>query len=224
MTYGQSVYSQVTQDAFSTWTFIGKKDDNISISVIPTLDFDVLFDVLDVEGTSIFSEIDSFSEIDGYSEGEAEWISGWPLPSSGEFSIVVGGYEGSVGNYRLTLTEAIVTGSPEGENQVSERENFSNSQSLTYGQSVYSQVTQDVPSTSWTFNGEAGDSISISVIPGSNFDVLFDVRNETNKSIFNEDQPNYTSIIGYVYVLLIGVAVILGIRSLFRKPQNKENT
>ena len=174
--------------------------------------------VILVAGIFILSSVAvETSEIDAAYEGGLEQISDLRLPSNGEFSISVRGYEGSAGTYRLALTKASETVAKNYLNQ--QGASFPTSGSLEYDQFVDSKVTQDNATSTWTFTGDEGDIISISVMPETEFDVLFDVLNAEGKSILKEDQPNYTMGIGILYVLLIGAAVILGIRSLFRKSQ-----
>ena len=170
-----------------------------------------------VAGFYVLISFTSGSEIDAYYAGDSEEIPELSLPSSGEFSISTSGYDDSVGNYQLSLiNKASGGGDPECQSQQGEA--FPTTGTLVYDQCVTSRVPQGVASV-WTFNGTEKDIINITVDPNIELDAILDVLDDSGESILSTDTTNHPFYIGYMYILLTGLAVILGFRSLFRKPK-----
>jgi len=70
-----------------------------------------------------------------------------------------------------------------------------------------------------TFKAQKGDKISISVTPEAELDVVFDVQQE-GVSVLNEGYgKDLLGLLGYLYLLMIGYAVMKGIRSMFRRAE-----
>lgn len=97
ISYGETLAGSVISEDGSTWGFSGTEGDFVDITVLPFAEFDLVLDVLDPSGLSILAEgplDDSF---------DTEFIRVARLPSSGQYTIVITGYEGAIGDYEVTL-------------------------------------------------------------------------------------------------------------------------
>lgn len=166
--YGDSVTGAVTDAGPSSWDFIGLADEVVNLTVEPEGDLDVVIDILDESGVSILDfPVDiSFDK---------EEITDLVIPQSGTFTIVVSGFDGSMGDYSLTLVEAGV-GPAAGE---------------VSGDVVYSEITtgsvDGATESLWTFAATGGEFVDITVSPMSEeLDVVVDVLDENGRSLLDE--------------------------------------
>ncbi len=155
LAYGDTVAGTVTGEDPSTWTFEGQAGDLIDIVVRPrTEGFDAVLDLLDAAQNSVLgAEIDESFDV--------EELRGFALPADGSYTIAIRGFAGGTGDYELTLAESGAGGgAAEG--------------SISYGDTLFGSVLSAEGST-WTFLGEAGDFVDITVAPYDDGDVDFDV-------------------------------------------------
>jgi hypothetical protein len=154
------------------------------------------FTVLVVGIFVLFLSADPTVEMDAEEEGEPEEIVA-QLQDSGVFSIVVEGFEGSFGNYTLAFTR---NGKP------------------AACLPALRTVSEGQP-TICTFAGKSEDQIKITVSPvDEEFDVMLDVRFEGESIVGNEYAANALGVLGTLYVLVIGFAVLRGFVALVTSP------
>lgn len=163
--YGDIASGSVTGSDPSLWEFIGLEGEVVDVIVRPkTEELDVVFDLLDESGNSVLpSEIDDSFGIEELRE--------FALPTSGTYIIAISGFADSTGDYEITLAEA---GSPTGTEG-----------SIGYGETLAGSVVSEAGST-WSFSGEAGDFVDITVVPYDEFDLVVDVLDASSISILDE--------------------------------------
>jgi hypothetical protein len=164
--FGVTETSSVTDAGPSAWEFIGLEGEVIDIIARPlTDDFDLIFDVLDESGNSVLDmEVDeAFDE---------EELRGFTVPASGNYTISVYGFAGSVGDYEITLAEAgAFTGT-------------GTAGSISYGGLMTGAIVSG-ESANWTFAGEARDFVDITVAP-FDFDLTVDILDPSGTSLLEE--------------------------------------
>lgn len=164
--FGVTETSSVTDAGPSAWEFIGLEGEVIDIIARPlTDDFDLIFDVLDESGNSVLDmEVDeSFDD---------EELRGFTVPASGNYTISIYGFAGSVGDYEITLAEAgALTGT-------------GTAGSISYGSLMTGAIVSG-ESANWTFAGEARDFVDITVAP-FDFDLTVDVLDPSGTSLLEE--------------------------------------
>ena len=98
LAYGEASVGSITDDETVTYTFFGNENDLVDVTVDPlTEEFDVIFDVLDDDGRSILED----GEIDV--SFDTEFLRVQRLPQSGAFTIAVHGYDGSTGDFEVSV-------------------------------------------------------------------------------------------------------------------------
>lgn len=174
-------------------------------------------------GFSFLISASESGEVDMNDVGGIEEISGLTIPHNGEFSIVISSFTKKAGKYRLTLTDSTNENQAENELYQNTGNNILNMGVINYGQIIDGYFTKG-DSSIWTFIGRRDEQINIKVEPQGNLDVVFDVRDENEKTIIEPEDADYTMLLGYLYLLIIGWAVIRGFISMFKKsPKVLEN-
>lgn len=143
---GQGVQSELGQDARHVWKFLGTADQLVTIVLSPVDQFDAILHLYDPEGNRLIALDEGFS-------GDAEVISGFELPVTGEYSIHVRSFAGNGGLYTLSLDEG-------GEGI----RNFFDAGDLADGD-VKVGVLQANEAHAWFFEGRVGDIVTVEVVP-----------------------------------------------------------
>ncbi len=170
--YGESVDGVVVSSESVIYSFIGLEGEVVDIVVEPDENLDVILDVVDVNGSSIIG-----GAIDN-SFG-TETAMAVTLASSGDFYIVLTGFDVSAGNFTLTLAETgtTVAGSA-----------FPTSGGLGFGDVAQSSVPSD-GTAAWSFTASAGDVLNIVVTPlDDELDVVVDVVDAAGDSILDSGE------------------------------------
>ncbi|MBK8988549.1 MAG: PPC domain-containing protein [Chloroflexi bacterium] len=143
---GQSIQSDLPPNGQHYWTFSGTAGTLISIVVTPNQGFDALLNLYGPDGRQLVALDEGFS-------GDAELISGFELPASGEYTILVQSFAGNSGPYTLSLNEG-------GESTA----NFYDAGDLTYGD-LRQETLRAHEAHAWFFSGKSGDLVMIEVKP-----------------------------------------------------------
>lgn len=144
---GQSIQSEIPADGQQLWAFDGAAGQFISVVLAPLNDsFDAILDIYGPDGRRLVALDEGFS-------GDAEVISGFELPVTGEYSILVRSFAGDGGTYTLSLDEG-------GE----ATQNFYEAGDLAYGD-IKTETLQVLEAHTWYFEGKAGDEIAIEAVP-----------------------------------------------------------
>ena len=144
---GQGIQSTLPVNAQHVWTFNGTAGQLISIVLTPDDNqMDAILNLFGPDGSRLVALDEGFS-------GDAEVISGFELPVTGSYSILVTSFAGSGGAYTLALDEG-------GE----ATQNFYDAGDLVYGDAK-SEALRSSEAHAWFFDGRAGDAIRITVRP-----------------------------------------------------------
>lgn len=160
--YGETQNGTVTSADGSTWGFLGGEGDFVDITVAPFDEFDLLVDVLDSNGQSILEAgpvDDSF---------DTEFIRILPLPSAGAYTIAVTGYEGTFGDYEITL-DLSNGGQP--------------------GSIIFAFDTLDPGDTeghAFPFTAMVGEVVTFQLDPEADFDAVIEIYNDDTDELLEE--------------------------------------
>lgn len=136
---GETVSGTLVEDMpLHMWTFSGQQGDLVSISMNGFSNLDTYLELLGPNGERVDYDDDSGA---GYNS-----LLMYRLEVSGTHTIIARGFSGDVGQYELTFTELSVT---EG--------------ALTYNTMHAGELTEDEVGDMWTFQGQAGDIVAISM-------------------------------------------------------------
>lgn len=182
--YGDNIDASLNVDGMNTWSFIGLEGEVIDIIVEPANDtLDITLDLLDESGKSLldFTIDDSFGK---------EELRAFEVPASASYFIVVKSYDGSVGDYTITLDESgKMPASDEIDTGVSEESYdtvaIAPGSMIELGTIYASSVSGDEPAT-FTFVGKAGEFADISVATKSEeLDVVVDFLDPSGTSLLD---------------------------------------
>lgn len=141
--YGETVEGRITGEDGERWTFNGREGDEVRIDMRSD-DIDAYVELLDEDDSYLAGNDDTI--------GSDARIQAYVLPATGSYTIVAMSYfTDETGLYAITLERTgvgveLVTGGGE----------------LGYGDSVRAQVSDEY-GDEWTFEGEAGDQVRISM-------------------------------------------------------------
>lgn len=182
--FGDTVAGSVVDDAGSSWEFIGLEGEVVDITVVPSSDdFDVVVDVVDLDGNSILPD----GEVDEAFGTEA--ILGLEIPTTSTFYVVVRGFAGDTGDYELTFNEAGETsGSTDGSTTPAVTGG-----DLGYDETLSGAITAESATSAYSFAGNAGDIAFVTVDPAGDLNVAVDIVNaDTGESLLFGGSNNYS--------------------------------
>jgi hypothetical protein len=189
ITYGQTVSGQIVGFDYSdTWTFQGTGGDVVTLTMIATSGgLDSYLTLRDPSGFDLATDDDSYGNLNSQ-------IASYTLPATGTYTIIASRYSGSSGSssgtYQLTMTlggtgatpGAVTGGGP-----------------ISYGQTVSGLIDSFDTSDEWTFQGNVGDVITVSML-GSGVDSYLILRDPQGIELITDDDSggNLNSLIsGY---------------------------
>ncbi|MCA9921117.1 MAG: PPC domain-containing protein [Anaerolineales bacterium] len=146
ISFGQTIQSDLPSNGKKVWQFNGSANDIISIVLIPEGPFDAILELYGPDGVRLLGLDEGFS-------GDAEIISGYQLPVTGGYTIIVSSFSGDGGGYSLSLDEG-------GDDTA----NFYDAGDLTYGVTQQESL-QANEAHAWFFTGKEGDEVEIIVTP-----------------------------------------------------------
>lgn len=143
LSYGDQIENVVSNSIGDEWYFTGDADDIVSVELTGSTLDDTYLELYGPDGRRLAYDDDGGPDLNSL-------INGFTLPESGTYTVVARGYGGNTGTYTLHLRE--------GFGQVIE--GFEGP--LSYG-IVVSGRASDEDGEEWTFNGQAGDSVTIAM-------------------------------------------------------------
>ena len=144
---GQTIQSVLPANDRHFWNFDGAAGQLVSIVLLPTDEkFDAILDLYGPDGERLIALDEGFT-------GDAEIISGFELPLTGEYIILVRNFTNSAGAYTISLNQG-----------KDETQNFYEAGDLVYGD-VRSENLQAFEAHAWYFQGKADDQVMITVSP-----------------------------------------------------------
>ncbi len=176
--YGDSMEASLNEDGMGAWSFIGLEGEVIDLVVEPAGDtLDVTVDILDESGKSLldFPVDDSFG---------TEELRAFEVPASASYAIIVESYDGSTGDYTITLTES-------GDTPVTEETISSDAVTIAPGSAieysiVYGSSVAGGEDATFTFAGKGGEFADISVSPiTEELDVVIDFLDPSGASLLD---------------------------------------
>lgn len=159
--FGQTVEGMIQSAEGDRWMFEGRAGDLVSIRM-ESERLDCYLELLDPAGLQIASDDDSGGNLNAF-------LNGIPLRTTGTYTIVARGYSGRTGPYTLSLTLGRIT--PGGG-------------TITRGQAV-SGVIVLADGDEWTFEGTAGQSVTISL--SGDFDTYLELRGPDGQVLITDD-------------------------------------
>ncbi len=145
--FGQNIRSELPRNRQHVWTFAGEAGQLVSIVVIPVAEtLDLILDLYGPDGTRLIALDEGFS-------GDPEVISGFQLPVTGDYAILVRSFANESGAYTLSLDE--------GQDTVA---NFYDAGDIAYGD-TREESLQANEVHAWFFTGSANDEVIIEVVP-----------------------------------------------------------
>jgi|GEM_PF-5042759 len=196
--YGQAIISEISGESFQQdWMFTGNAGDAVTITMIDTTRDDTLdpyLILLDSTGAQLITNDDAQDTTVGPLNAQ---IVNFVLPDDGTYTIRATRFAQelgtSFGSYTLTLDLATLGTSTTGG-------------AITYGQTVSGLITDSVFQQDWTFTGQAGDTITITMIdtseatPLDSYLLLLDGAG--NILIENDDGP--AEVVGPLNAMIAG--------------------
>ena len=143
---GQTIQS-VLPPGQHLWSFEGTAGQRVSVVLVPTDErLDAILNLYGPDGRRLVALDEGFS-------GDAEVVSGFELPVTGEYTILISSFADAGGAYSLSLDEG---------GEVTE--NFYEAGDIGYGESRQESL-QPFEAHVWYFTGQAGDEVSVRVMP-----------------------------------------------------------
>lgn len=145
--FGQAIQSDLAPQGQQYWVFGGTSGQRVSIVVEPSVTtLDPVLELYGPDGRQLVTLDEGFS-------GDPELISGFELPSSGEYAILVRSFSQQGGKFTLSLDE----GGPG-------TANFYDAGDIAYG-NVRQETLQRQEAHAWFFEGKAGDQLVVRARP-----------------------------------------------------------
>ena len=145
--FGQTLQGQLPAGGQHYWVFPATAGQRVSIVIEPgATTFDAVLDLYGPDGQRLVALDEGFS-------GDPEVLSGFALPTTGEYAVLVRSFSPQGGAYTLSLDE--------GDQPIA---NFYDAGDLAYGE-VRPESLQRQEAHAWFFQGQAGDHILVRVTP-----------------------------------------------------------
>ncbi|NDJ74773.1 MAG: hypothetical protein GYB65_00825, partial [Chloroflexi bacterium] len=163
LSYGDTVEGALGSDEpLHLYSFSGEQGDLVSIS-LSSDDFDTYVELNDTSGSYLTADDDGGTDLNSL-------ISFFPLPATGEYTILVRGYGDTLGTYTLSLST--------GEIEVVEN------QPIAYGETADGILISNTHS--YIFSGAAGDSVTIS-LSSAEFDTYLELLDADGNRVAADD-------------------------------------
>jgi hypothetical protein len=183
--YGDTVSGTITDDAPRLlYTFTGSEGDTVNIRMNrESGDLDPYLRLMDSEGVTLIENDDD----ETVENTRDSYISNFQLPTAGEYTIAATRFQEELGtltgDFTLTLTtgtEAVPTEAPAVDGTL-----------LTYGDTVEGTITQESFAINYTFEGKAGDVVSIRMTAEeASLDSFLILQSSSGETLIdNDDEP-----------------------------------
>jgi hypothetical protein len=170
---GEPVAGTLTENELSQeYTFDGVMGDVVSVTLVSRM-FDAYLTLQDAEGSELASNDDTGGSLDAA-------IENFTLPDDDTYTVIVTSADGtSIGDYILTLSYRSVG-------------------TIAYGDVVQDEITENIPTKRYRFEGEEGDVILISMA-SAEFDTYLTLSDSDTDLFSDDDGGDGTNslIIGY---------------------------
>jgi hypothetical protein len=144
--FGQNIRGQLPRSQQHVWTFAGDAGQLVSIVVTPVEEtLDLILDLYGPDGTRLVALDEGFS-------GDPEVISGFQLPVTGEYSVLIRSFANESGAYTLSLDE--------GRDSTA---NFYDAGDIAYGE-IHEETLRANEVHAWFFSGTASDEVIVELI------------------------------------------------------------
>lgn len=179
---GESVNGELAGNTTAdSYTFEGEAGQTVSISVTSDA-FDTFLILTGPNGAQLLTDDDSGGNLNALIESYA-------LPDNGTYTVTVGSFDGTGrGVYTLTLLEGGViqpTAEPTAQPTI-EPTDVPPGGEIAVGQSVSGSLDSGTDSASYTFEGESGQTISISA-SSDEFDTYLRIQDEDGNDLATDD-------------------------------------
>ncbi|MFO7536655.1 MAG: hypothetical protein R6X32_01190 [Chloroflexota bacterium] len=145
--FGQNIRGELPGNQQHIWTFAGEAGQLVSIVIAPVEEtLDLILDLYGPDGTRLVALDEGFS-------GDPEVISGFQLPVTGDYSILVRSFANEGGSYNLSLDE--------GQESIA---NFYDAGDIIYGE-TRAETLQANEVHAWFFSGSASDEVIVELVP-----------------------------------------------------------
>jgi Bacterial pre-peptidase C-terminal domain len=167
LAYGDTKQEFLQEDEAHAWFLDGRLGDDITIVVSP------LDNNLDLDVWLLDPEAQPLAMIDDFLSGQPETID-FVLPTNGQYIILVREFFGEPGDYEITL-------------QLNDESETEIGGVIAYGDTV-SGTVQSGKRVEWTFNGQIGDVINVTLRPTSlSRDLVFSLVDPSGNIVLNVD-------------------------------------
>lgn len=168
LTYGDSRREVLQPKEVHAWYFSGRAGEEVTIVVTP------IGPNMDLELWLLDANVDRLSNKDDFLSNEPETIQA-VLPADGNYTILVREFFGEAGEYEISLSERSDEGiDPAG--------------TITYGQSVHGFLRPE-RGAAWSFNGAAGETIALNLIPlDNNSDLIIVLQDPQGRTVAEVDE------------------------------------
>ncbi|MFO7683197.1 MAG: PT domain-containing protein [Chloroflexota bacterium] len=180
--YGDTVEGSLAENTPGVWSFIGLEGEVIDIVVEPVSEgLDVILDILDETGVSLLDAPidDSFV---------AETLLGFEIPANGSFFISIESYDGSAGDYTLSIAESgklPESGDFGSETVESTGISIPSGSALIYSE-IYQSSVDGETEAMFTFTGKANEFADVTVAPlTEELDVVVDLLDPNGSSLLD---------------------------------------
>lgn len=161
---GDTIAGELTTDAQTgSYTFTGAAGDVVTIA-LDSADFDPKVILIGPNGTTLAEDDDSGPDLNAL-------IREFTLPSDGEYTIVVDGFRGAAGDRQLlgafslslggSAPTAQATPAPDQPTPAATQAPVATSGAIAPGQPITGEFTEDSQGAAFTFDGRAGDTVTI---------------------------------------------------------------
>jgi hypothetical protein len=145
--FGEAIQGELSPQGQQYWVFAGTAGQRVSIVAEPaTTTIDPVLELYGPDGQQLVTLDEGFS-------GDPEVISGFELPASGEYAILIRSFSQQGGAFTLSLEES-----------GQEVANFYDAGDIAYGD-VRQETLQRQEAHAWFFQGKAGDQVVLRVTP-----------------------------------------------------------
>ncbi|MEW5988714.1 MAG: PPC domain-containing protein, partial [Chloroflexota bacterium] len=168
LVYGDRRREVLQAKEVHAWYFSGRAGEEVTIVVTP------IGPNMDLELWLLDPNVDRLSNKDDFLSNEPETIRA-ALPADGHYTILIREFFGEAGEYEISLDERSDVG-------------IDTAGGLAYGQSVHGRLRPG-RGAAWSFNGAAGDTIAINLIPlDNNSDLIIVLQDPQGQTVAEVDE------------------------------------
>ncbi|MCI0394931.1 MAG: PPC domain-containing protein [Chloroflexi bacterium] len=205
--FGQEITTDLVDNGEHTWVFNGTAGQTVTIILTPLDEqLDLIIEVEGPGGRQLLSLDEGFA-------GDAEILTGFELSVTGEYTILIRGFAGHGGMYKLSLDEG-------GESTI----NFYDAGDLANGDTQREFLRED-EIHAWFFEGQVNDEVVIEVTPlGRNMDLDLWLLDPNANQLVTKDEFLSGQAETIEYILPVDGQFMILVREFFGEPGEYEIT